>query len=251
VTDTDVAAPLADGVAEARRILAAGSELPLRLLGGLAIELAAGGSTLLPRPYKDIDFITVRGRGPQAADLFEQLGYAGDQTFNGLHGHRRLLFYDLANERRVDVFVGQFQMCHVLPLADRLRVAQDTIPLADLLLTKLQIFSLNEKDQRDVLNLVHGHKLAQSEEPRAIDTMYVARLCAADWGLWRTVTLNLERTRGALSRYPLAPEQEALVTSRIDDLRRRIDDEPKSLRWKMRARVGERVKWYEEPEEVD
>jgi hypothetical protein len=33
-------------------------------------------------------------------------------------------------------------------------------------------------------------------------------------------------------------------------LRRYADKVPKSLRWKIRSRVGERVQWYELPEEV-
>ena len=78
----------------------------------------------------------------------------------------------------------------------------------------------------------------------------MARLLSADWGLWRTSTLNVERVRGGLARYGLAPEQEEVVRMRLDDLRRRIDEEPKSTKWKLRAQVGERVKWYEEPEEV-
>ena len=40
------------------------------------------------------------------------------------------------------------------------------------------------------------------------------------------------------------------MRTRLDDLRIRVDEEPKSPRWRIRARVGERVKWYEEPEEV-
>jgi len=246
---SNVAAPESDLVQEALRVLDAGTDLPLRLLGGVAILVSLPGEPLLSRPYNDIDFITARGAGPGAAKRFEELGYRGDQQFNGLHGHRRLLFYDAENERRVDVFVGRFEMCHTWPLDRRLRVTDQTIPLADLLLTKLQIFAVNEKDQRDILTLLHGHKLTDSDEG-GINSAYVAELCAADWGIWRTVTFNIERARAAVPRFDLQPHDEAIVTARLDDLRKRIDSEGKSMKWKIRARVGERMQWYEEPEET-
>jgi hypothetical protein len=243
-----VAAPEHDIVLEARRVLEAATGIHLRLLGGLAIEVSLPGAPLLPRTYNDIDFITRRGEGPKAVKVFESLGYEGDHQFNGLNGHRRLLFYDTANERRVDVFVGRFEMCHTWPLEPRLSSAENTIPLGDLLLTKLQIFAVNEKDQRDIFNLLHGHKL--TDDDQGVNVAYIAKLCAGDWGLWRTTTMNIERARGAAHRFQLAPEDEAVVLSRLDDLRKRIDLEPKSTKWKLRARVGERVQWYEEPEEV-
>jgi hypothetical protein len=239
----------ADIVSEALRVLDVAAGVPLRLLGGVAIAVSLPGEPLLPRPYNDIDFITAKGEGPTIAKLFEELGYEGDHQFNGLNGHRRLLFHDLQNERRIDVFVGRFEMCHMWPLERRLTVTGQTIPLADLLLTKLQIFALNEKDQRDILNLLHGHKLME-QDADGINTAYIAELCAADWGLWRTLTMNIERARVAVQRFELAPHDEEIVVSRLDDLRRRIDFEPKSTKWKLRAHVGERVKWYQEPEEV-
>jgi hypothetical protein len=239
-------APLADLVAEARRILDRAADIPLRLLGGAAVELSAPTGVLLPRTYNDIDFVAGAARGPEVVDAFTDLGYAGDQRFNAMNGHRRLLFYDGANDRRVDVFIAKFQMCHEIPIGKRLTLRAQTIPLADLLLTKLQIFALNEKDQRDIVNLLHAHPVAPDE----IDGDHVAALLAADWGLWRTATINLERVRGGLARYELAPEQEEVVRARLDDLRARIDAEPKTAKWKLRARVGERVKWYDEPEEV-
>jgi hypothetical protein len=246
---TQVGVPESDLVQEALRVLDAGTELPLRLLGGVAILVSLPEEPLLPRPQNDIDFITTRGEGPGAAKLFEELGYRGDHQFNGLNGHRRLLFYDTEHERRVDVFVGRFEMCHMWPLERRLGVTEQTIPLADLLLTKLQIFAVNEKDQRDILTLLHGHKLTDSDEA-GINAAYIAQLCAADWGLWRTVTFNVERARAAVQRFGLDRHDEGIVTARLDDLRKRIDDEPKSMKWKIRARVGERMQWYEEPEET-
>jgi putative nucleotidyltransferase-like protein len=245
-----VGTPLADTVGEARRVLdgATAAGIPLRVLGGVAIAMSSPREPLLPRTFNDIDFMTARGAGPRTAKLFEELGYTGDQQFNGLNGHRRLLFYDTQNGRRIDIFVGRFEMCHTWPLERRLEDVTDTLPLGDLLLTKLQIFALTEKDQRDIVSLVHAHKL--SEDDSGINIAYVAELCAADWGLWRTATANLERVRGGVGRFELGSPVEELVTSRLDDVRKRIDAEPKTRKWKLRARVGERVQWYEEPEDV-
>jgi hypothetical protein len=247
---TVVGTPLRDAVEEARRVLTAAgaADVPLRVLGGVAIALSVPQEPLLSRTFNDIDFMTARGAGPRTAKLFEELGYAGDHQFNGLNGHRRLLFYDMQSERRIDIFVGRFEMCHTWPLERRLTVVPDTLPLADLLLTKLQIFALTEKDQRDIVSLLHGHKL--SEDETGINVVYIAERCAADWGLWRTATANLERVRTGVGRFALGSPAEELVTSRVDDIRKRIDARPKTTKWKLRARVGERVQWYEEPEEV-
>jgi hypothetical protein len=249
--NAEVSTPLADIVAEARRILDAAIErdIPLRLLGGLAIALTAPEPRLLPREYKDIDFVTRRGQSPDVGEMLEALGYEGNPRFNTLNSQRRLLFFDTANERQVDIFVGSFQMCHQLPVQERLLVVPDTLPLADLLLTKLQIFTLNEKDQRDALTLLFHHPLGDGDDGE-INAAWVAELCSRDWGLWRTCTMNLERIRSGLGRYGLTAEQEAVLTARLDELRRRIDAAPKGGKWKLRARVGERVRWYDEPEEV-
>jgi len=39
--------------------------------------------------------------------------------------------------------------------------------------------------------------------------------------------------------------------AQIAALRKAIEDAPKSTKWKLRARVGERVAWYVEPEEME
>ena len=41
-----------------------------------------------------------------------------------------------------------------------------------------------------------------------------------------------------------------VVDQRLDQLWQLIDAQPKSLKWKLRNRVGDRVSWYELPEEV-
>jgi hypothetical protein len=249
-------APLQNVVDEAERVLraAAESDVPLRLLGGLAVRLHApdGLHPAVARDYKDIDFVTVRGKSRDAAQLLAALGYEPNREFNAIAGHRRLLFYDMEHGRQLDVFVGSFEMCHTLPIADRIELDPVTIPLAELLLTKLQVVELNEKDQRDILALLHHHDVGDGDgDGETINAAYIAGLCAGDWGLWRTLKMNIERSREALPKYEFSADEERSIAGRLDALWGAIEAEPKSRKWKLRDRVGDRRRWYEEPEEVE
>jgi hypothetical protein len=219
------------------------------VLGGVAIRLRTEIPDTLAREYGDLDFVAARGSSSSVRKLFVDAGYEEDHAFNTLNGARRLMFVDSANRRKADVFVGEFEMCHKIPVADRLALEQATLPLAELLLTKLQIVELNEKDVRDVLALLLGHDVGD-EDGELVNAARVAALCANDWGLWRTITANLEALDTHAETYALSSEERARVSSRIRTLLERIEAEPKSRGWRMRARIGERVRWYELPEEV-
>ena len=242
-----------DIVAEGARLLARAQAdgVPLRLLGGVAIRLRA--ATELPpallRTYADLDFATAKGASGKAQIFFRAAGYEPHVAFNALHGRERLLFFDTENDRQVDVFVGAFSMSHKIPLGERLELEPATVPLAELILTKLQIVELNEKDVRDALALLQEHDVGESDG-NEINARRVAELCAADWGLWRTITANLASCRASVDRYELDPEDKAAIVARLDALLARIESEPKSRGWKLRSRVGERKRWYELPEEV-
>jgi Uncharacterised nucleotidyltransferase len=241
----------ADVVSEGERLIRSAEEagVPLRLLGGVAIKLRAPRElpAAFARSYADIDFVTSKRTVRPAADLFRAQGYAPHVAFNALHGQERLLFFDEENDRQVDVFVGAFSMCHRIPLEDRLEVDPVSIPLAELLLTKLQVIELNEKDVRDTLALLHDHPIG-AEDGETLNSGRIAALCAADWGLWRTITQNLVDCRTFADRYDM-PDRE-LLDQRLDAILDRIEAEPKSRAWRLRARVGDRKRWYELPEEV-
>jgi hypothetical protein len=243
----------ADIVAEAERLLelAQAEGVPLRLLGGVAIRLRATGGLpgTFARRYADLDFVTAKGRSGPTQQLFRATGYEPHVAFNALNGQERLLFFDETNHRQVDVFVGAFAMSHKIPVGERLELEPHTLPLAELLLTKLQIAELNEKDVRDGLALLHGHAVSESDED-TINAHRVAACCAGDWGLWRTITGNLALCRNHADAYDLSDAERARVRERIDDLLARIESVPKSRAWKLRARIGERKRWYEVPEEV-
>ncbi len=237
---------------EAIRIVEAGQAqgVTLRLLGGLAVLIHSPSATLpaLVRSYADFDLAT-NSRARAVEGVFANLGYTPEQQFNLLQGDTRLLFHDPTGQRQVDVFVGAFEMCHKLPLTERLTLEPLTLPLAELLLTKLQIVQINEKDLRDICALLLDHPLSESDD-ETINTARMAQLCAEDWGLWRTVTGNLDRTTAFVEQLELAPEQRNTIRERVEGIRHALDDVFKPMKWRMRAKLGDKVRWYELPEEV-
>jgi hypothetical protein len=244
---------LADIVAEGERLLGMASQegVPLRLLGGVAVRLKAPEiPASLDRSYKDIDLAVTKKAAGAADKLLREAGYQPHVSFNAMHARERGLYFDDANGRQVDLFIHSFRMCHEIPLGDRLDVEDHTVPLAELMLTKLQIIEVNEKDIRDTVLLFHGHPIADHDDG-AVNGARIAALCASDWGLWRTITANLERCRDHVDDYELPADERERIHGRFDQLLGRIEAEPKSRGWKLRARVGERKRWYDLPEEVE
>ena len=243
--------PISDPVDESRRLVEAANRkgVVARILGGAAVYLQApSGGPLFPRPVNDIDVATRRGMRTAITTVLTAAGYVPDQMFNALHGASRLLFYDTVNERKVDVFIGDFSMCHQIPIADRLEREPLTIPLAELLLTKLQIVQLNERDQRDIYNLTYHHSISAGNGA-GIEADVIADLCARDWGLWRTSKATIARCQANLASYEVGPQASDVIATRLALLWERIEAEPKTARWRLRSRVGDRVRWYAEPEE--
>lgn len=245
-------APLEDPVAEGTRIAEAAAErgLPLRVLGGVAVAILCPSSRKPPlqRAYKDIDLATEQAAKEEVARLMESLGYAPDREFNMLHGHRRLFFWDEANQRQVDVFVDEAHLCHRVDLKKRLEVRPLTLSPADLALLKLQVVETNEKDYLDLCALFADHDL--SEDESGIDVTYISRLAASDWGLWRTLGMVAERSESFARGLP-GFEPGEVVAERLQRLRKVLDTVPKTRSWKLRARLGDRKRWYELPEEVN
>jgi hypothetical protein len=240
---------------EARRVVAGATERGevLRVTGSVAFALRGTSRAGLPRPAPvDIDLVAPAKSERRIAKLLGELGYAPEKEFNARHGDRRLIFWDEPRDRKLEVFVGVFVMCHSLPLGtrERLEIERETVPAAELLLTKLQIVELNEKDVCDMHSLLLTHNTGDRDGSDRINAARIAELCAADWGLHHTVVRTLDRLGQDPPSYTLSAEQRALVDDRLVKLRHAIDKHPKSMSWRMRARVGERVRWYEEPEEI-
>jgi len=217
-------------------------------VGGAAVNLHCSSARQAPlkRKYGDLDFVASSKQRQAVQNLFESLGYEGDRRFNTLNGDQRLLYLDGVNGRQIDVFIDRMKMCHVIELANRLGHDGPTLTPADLLLSKLQVYEVNMKDLVDTTALLLDHPIADHDDD-AINAAYVARLTSDDWGLHRTLQLNSGRVREAVRELDVDAGR---VSQRLDELWARIDAKPKSLKWKLRARVGDRVSWYELPEEV-
>ena len=242
--------PIASPIEEAERLVATGADqdIPLRIMGGVAVAVRcpSAGKPPLRREYHDIDLVAPARKGRAIRDLMESLGYEQDQAFNALHGGHRLYFWDPVNERQVDVFLDRVEMCHAFDFSRRIDVDPQTLSLADLLLLKLQIVEANQKDYLDMIALLSDHDL--TEDDTGINLRYMSELTTEDWGLWRTTTRSAERV-DHVAREIQQFENTSRVHEQIRVLLTALEEAPKSRRWKMRAKVGERRRWYALPEE--
>jgi hypothetical protein len=242
--------PLEDTIAEAHRVAdAAKSEkLGVKLLGGAGIHLHSESAQRAPlkRRYGDLDYAMPSRDRKRVLAFFPALGYEANERFNLMQGDRRLYFYDTAHSRQVDVFIDQMRMSHVIDLRGRLDHTGPCASPSDLLLSKLQIYEVNRKDLVDLTALLLDHPIETGGD-EAIDPGYVARLCAEDWGFCRTLQVNLEKLRAATEELDVDRD---LVGSRLDVLWAAIQAQPKPLKWRLRSQVGDRMRWYELPEEV-
>jgi hypothetical protein len=236
---------------EAERVVAGAERegVALRVTGGVGVALHCPSAQHPPlaRHYADIDVVGRANDRRGIAGVLVGLGYVADERFNAMYGASRLVFYDERHERKLDVFLDRIEMCHALDLRQRLLPGMVTLPLADLLAMKLQIVETNEKDLLDATALLVDHDLTEDET--GINVAYLASLTAADWGLWRTLTMIAERVAEHAST--LEGSIPGVVRQRVAALVERLDREPKTRAWRMRARIGERKRWYELPEEAD
>ncbi len=228
--------------------------LNLRLIGGLAVRMhsPALSNMIFSREYPDIDFVAYKREQRRLEEFFKRMGYQPDRMFNALNGDRRQIYYDDCSGRHIDVFIGNFEMCHKLPLhEDRLSLDPVTVPLAELFLSKTQIVQLNKKDALDLIALLLDNSLASTDDG-AINIDRIARLCSKDWGLYTTTMINLNRLEQILhTENPGLNElQIRTVLERIDAIRRVMQHSRKGFRWQVRSRVGKRMRWYAEVEEV-
>ncbi len=250
---------VADRVAlerEVLRIVAAGASagLPVRVLGSIGVALHCPDSVPLierfERTYADIDFAAYRRDTNALTRILAGLGYVEDREVTINSEGRRAIFDAPTSGTHVDVFFDELEFCHRIPLAGRLERDSPTIPLAELLLSKLQIVRLNDKDAVDACLLLIDHELGTGDSA-AIDVGRIVRLCADDWGLWRSLTMNLEKVRGLAEGYAqLNDDQRGRVVGATALLKQAIDAGPKSLAWRMRDRIGDRRQWWTDVDEV-
>jgi hypothetical protein len=245
--DLDMARVFED---EALRVVEAGEGkgVTLRVIGALAFHHHcpefAFIQAKLNRVYTDIDFAGYGKQSREIRGLFVSLGYDEDVEINAFHAEGgRLVFNNPQSHIHVDVFMDRLDFCHTIPWKGRLEVDSPTIPLAELLLEKMQIVKINEKDIIDTIMLLREHRIDANDENR-INSAHIAKLCAAEWGLWRTTSMNLEKVRDYLPHVDLEEADTAVVAQRVAELLSAMDDYPKGTKWRMRAKVGDKVRWY-------
>ena len=241
---------------ELKRIIKASDDsgILLRVIGSLAFQMHCPQfgylQAALGRAYTDIDFAAYGRQSKQIQELMAALGYTENrEIFIASEGERAI--YDKADiGLHVDIFYEKLDFCHTIYWKDRLEIDAPTIPLAELLLEKMQIVQINEKDVIDTIMLLLEHPLGNTDT-ETINIQRAAALCANDWGLWRTTTMNLDKVKQLAYGYSqLSSDQKAKVESQVKTILARLEEEPKPLAWRMRARVGDRLKWYKDVDEV-
>ena len=244
---------------EAMRLIEAAAEgsMTLRVAGSIAVRFhGAAHAPLLDamgrRLFRDIDFWGYSKQQSQLERMFEKDGYMADPTIWQAHewGVKRLIFEHPETHVKVDVFMDELVMSHTIEFKGRLEMDSPTICLADLLLSKLQIHEVTENDLMDMSVLLAEHDFG-SQDRESIDLDHIARILGGDWGYWYTTLDNIAKCDEALDRYSaMSPDLTGIVRKRLSLMREKIESAPKSTRWKLRAKVGTRTRWYEEVNEV-
>ena len=229
-------------------------DILMRLIGALAFHARCRRFNYLQaamgRVFTDIDFAAYRKHTGRIVEFLTSSGYAEDRRVSQLFGDSRLVFHDQDNQRHIDVFLDELRFSHTISLKGRLEQDAVTIPLAELFLEKMQIAKINEKDLIDTIMLLREFDFGDTDEAH-INRSIVLDILSKDWGFWKTVTDNLRTLReytGGCDR--LESEDQRIVQRRIDGILEELDQAPKSLKWKLRAKVGSRVKWYQEVDEL-
>jgi hypothetical protein len=239
--------PLPEALGLARG--AADASLGLKLLGGLAVRVLCPQFPPRQRSGQDIDFACVAKERKKVAEYLAGAGCEPDRRFNNLNGDRQM-YFNAPSGRPIDVMVDKLTMCHTLDFRPAFSRQPFTVDAVDVLLSKLQIIELNEKDAHDIVHLLAGLPLGGAAP--SIDTDRFGKLLGADWGWWRTVTGSLEKLPALVAERPglVPPDAPHDPLAQARELRGVAESAPKSIKWKLRANVGDRVRWYELPEEV-
>lgn len=242
---------------ELKRIIKASDDagVILRVIGSLAFQMHCSEYGFLQaamgRAYTDIDFAAYRGQTKEIKVLMAELGYTENREVYIVSEGERSIFDRPEVGLHVDVFYDKLDFCHTIFWEGRLEVDCPSIPLAEMLLEKMQIVQINEKDIIDTIMLLLEHPFGKGDT-ETINIDRIAKICGADWGFWRTVSMNLDKVRLLAQGYEqLTDEQKKHVKTQVGFALEKMEKEPKTLAWKLRSRVGDRVRWYKEVDEVD
>jgi hypothetical protein len=206
---------------------------------------------LFVREFADLDFVVAKKQRREFESFMPNAGYSPNKQFNVLNGSERQIYNDIITDMKVDIFVGDFEMCHRIPLEERLKFDPVTIPLAELFLSKAQILELNHKDMLDITSILFNNETGDDDVEK-INLKVIAQLCSQDWGLYKTTSINLGRVEEFVGKESaFSGAERDLVVNRMRAIQKTFEEMPKPIAWQLRDRVGTRVKWYIEVEEVD
>jgi hypothetical protein len=241
-----------DFIEEATSIVKGAGErgIPLKLMGALAVSLHCPKyghfHEKMERAPTDIDFASYSEFKSKLTTFLQSLGYKTDVRMMSFPAYAEGKRYIYQGKTQVDVFFDELRMCHTVSWRKRLEVDDPTIPLADIVLEKLQIVEINPKDIKDLILLFLEHDVGDVDE-ETINGKYIAELLSRDWGFYYTSTTNLKKLVNLTGQYSeLSPDESRTVQGRVDKLVSMIEEQPKSMGWKMRSRVGTKQKWYTE-----
>ncbi|HET6476286.1 MAG TPA: hypothetical protein VFH93_09465 [Thermoleophilia bacterium] len=238
---------------EGKRITEAAQKqgIIMRVMGPLAlhyyfpdqVDLYAKLERLGDRYFTDIDY-AVYGKGRKGmAKLMESLGYENDLQTMAMTGQTRQIYFG-GKVPMIDIFFDKLDYCHEIDYAGRLELDPWSVSLADILLQKLQIWEINDKDLKDIEYLFTVADFGE-DDTRKVNVGYISRRFADDWGFWYTATTNLDRVKDHVDGVDaLSPDQKAKIKQVADDVRARIDQEPKTRKWEKRAKKGTKKIWY-------
>jgi hypothetical protein len=146
----------------------------------------------------------------------------------------------------IDVFFDKLDYNHPINYQGRLEIHPHCVSLTDLLLQKLQIVKINDKDLKDAMLLLLAAQIGEDEHNK-INIKYVAKLMSEDWGFYYTSIMNLNNVQAAIYGIPVLSEQERLlIKENAETIIKIIEMEPKSGKWKGRAKTGTIKIWYKE-----
>ncbi len=239
-----------NAVPESMRIIdeARARGVVLRLAGGLAVRQHCREYEFCERDYGDIDFVGLSHQSSAIVEIIEGLGYRENTHYTITTGGTRLLFERPGSTDHVDVFLDHLRMEHDIDLRDRLDFEKNTISVSDILVTKLIITKMNEKDYRDIITIVKDLAIGEEDAPETINIRYIGALCAKDWGLYRDVITTLDACADFMRQYHLEEQTAQDVLRRLMLIREAIVSHPKSVKWRLRSHIGRRLAWRKEVE---
>lgn len=222
----------------------------LRLVGSAACRICCDEASHLFAALEreapgDLDFVGLRKQSHQIVQIMDSLGYESDRGVVVASEGARHIYKHRESGEVIDVFTDELDFNHKILLKDRLELASPTLAPSDLLLSKLQIVEINLKDIKDAFVLLARHEVAAGGAPQTIDSAYVGHALAGDWGFHHTFTINIQKLREKIGGFAVGEPEKQKVVGRVDALMRAIDEEPKSMRWKLRAKIGTKTRWYQ------